>query len=107
MEAIIPTPPPRAARVRQEPPVAGFSEQAERALLEQARTALASGDMARAEQALVTLDRSARGGRLQEERAVLAIELLVRQGRMSEARQAGERFRLRFPSSLYLEGLPP
>jgi len=73
----------------------------ERALLDQARAALVSGDSAAA---LAALDRHRRGfpdGRLAEERDVLRLKALLAAGRAAEARAAAERFLHKHPASLF------
>jgi hypothetical protein len=74
---------------------------AERALIEQARTALARG---RGDVALAALDRHARAyprGALEEERESLRVEALAGDGRSDQARAAGARFHRRFPRSIF------
>lgn len=75
---------------------------AERAIVADARGALARGD---ADTALATLGRHEDAftqGRLSEERESLRVSALVRAGRLDEARAHAARFRARWPSSLYL-----
>jgi TolA-binding protein len=74
---------------------------AERALIEQARTALSrdkSGD------ALAALERHARDfpqGELEEERESLQVHALVGLERYDQARKVGARFHRRFPRSIF------
>lgn len=78
---------------------------AERALLDDARTALASGDAAGA---LSRLDDHARRfpqGQLGEEREALAIQALVAEGRGDEARVRAARLRAASPNSLFLPAI--
>lgn len=78
------------------------SVQAERRLLDEARTAYARGD---GEVALATLSKHAArypAGALVEEREALAIRVLVDLGRHAEGRTRGQRFRAKFPKSLML-----
>jgi hypothetical protein len=73
---------------------------AERALLDVARGAVASGDP---DHALAALDRHAREfphGALSEEREALAVKALVMKGRYDEARARGAAFRERWPKSV-------
>jgi outer membrane protein assembly factor BamD (BamD/ComL family) len=75
---------------------------AERAIVADARGALARGD---ADAALATLGRHERqfvAGRLSEERESLLVAALVRAGRQNEARVRAARFRALWPSSMYL-----
>lgn len=74
----------------------------ERALLDDARARLASGD---ANAALQRLDEHARRfshGKLGEEREALAIQALVNAGRYDEARTRAAAFRKRSPRSVFL-----
>lgn len=76
--------------------------QAERRLLDEARTAYARGD---GEVALATLSKHTvryPTGALVEEREALAIRVLVDLGRYDEGRTRGQRFRVKFPRSLML-----
>lgn len=78
---------------------------AERALLDDARGALGSGDAARA---LGLLDDHARRfprGQLGEEREALAIQALVALGRTDEARARAVRFKAASPNSLFLPAI--
>ena len=73
----------------------------ERALLDQARAALVSGDP---QAALGTLERHRRGfpdGRLAEERDVLRVKALFAAGRTTEAREAAASFLRKHPASLF------
>ena len=74
---------------------------AERALIEQARTALAREKSAAA---LAVLERHARDfpqGELQEERESLQVQALVGLERFEQARKLGARFHRRFPRSIF------
>ncbi len=74
---------------------------AERAAIEQARTALSRGDAAGA---LVSLRRHRKRfarGRLSEERDALFVQALVRAGRPGQARRHATRFKKRYPKSLF------
>jgi hypothetical protein len=75
---------------------------AERALLEEARTAVAQGHGAEALDAVERHGRAHPGGRLSEEREALRIRALVAAGRTSEARERAARFKAAFPKSLLL-----
>lgn len=75
--------------------------EAERALLDRARTALAAGDGA---SALTLLEQHAKAfasPRLGEEREALAVQALVTSGRYDAARARAARFRERTPSSIF------
>jgi hypothetical protein len=75
---------------------------AERSILEIARTALGRGEPA---SAMVQLDLHAQRfpyGQLVEEREALYVQALARAGRMPEARARAARFEKRFPNSLLL-----
>jgi len=74
----------------------------ERAVLDEARTALQSGDGAAA---LAAIDRHARGfahPELAEEREALAVQALVISGRYEDARARAARFRASSPHSLFM-----
>jgi hypothetical protein len=74
---------------------------AERALIEQARTALARTQGA---SALAALERHARDfpqGELEEERESLRVQALVGLEQFDQARKAGARFHRRFPRSIF------
>lgn len=74
---------------------------AERALIEQARSALAREKSAAA---LAALERHAREfpqGEFEEERESLQVQALVGLGRFEQARKTGARFHRRFPRSIF------
>jgi TolA-binding protein len=76
------------------------SAAAERALLDAARIALASGEP---ERAIDVVDRHAREyphGRLAEEREAIAVRALVKVGRYDEARTRAARFQSLYPRSV-------
>jgi outer membrane protein assembly factor BamD (BamD/ComL family) len=75
---------------------------AERAILDNARTALARGDSARA--VALTDEHARQFGRpsLAEEREAIAVQALVIQGRYIDARARASRFRAAYPNSLFL-----
>ena len=77
---------------------------AERAVLEEARAAVAGGQSAAAFAALQRHARSFPRGRLVEEREGLWIQTLLASGRSSEARERVARFRRSFPRSMLLPG---
>lgn len=96
--AVAPSPPAaRAAALR--PAASGLA--AERALLDQARQALASGNDADAARVLDLHARRFPSGLLVEEREALTIKTMVENGRIEEARKLGLKFRERFPKSLF------
>jgi hypothetical protein len=74
---------------------------AERALIEQARTALAREKYTAAVEALERHAREFPGGELEEERESLQIQALVGLERFDQARKAAARFRRRFPRSIF------
>ncbi len=77
----------------------------ERALIEQARQAVA---FRRWEAALSSLDQHGRKfsrGRLAEERESLRVPVLVMLGRHEDARTAGKRFHARYPASIFTGGV--
>ena len=74
---------------------------AERALIEQARTALARDKSADALAALAEHAREHPRGQLEEEREALQILALTASGRVDEARAGAARFRERFPKSVH------
>lgn len=74
----------------------------ERAIIEEARSKLASGDVATALQRLDEHARRYAKARLAEEREALAIQALVNVQRYDEARTRAASFRDRWPSSVYL-----
>ncbi len=94
---------PRASVSHSVPaPSASSSLSAERALLDNARTALAHGDSARA---VALTDEHARQfarPSLAEEREAIAVQALVLQGRYVDARARAARFRAAYPNSLFL-----
>jgi hypothetical protein len=96
---IVPPPLPRAA------PSGATSLAAERAVIDRARTALASGN---ASDALLLLDEHVRRfpkPQLTEEREALVIQSLVALGRYEEARATAARFRAASPESLFLPAI--
>ncbi len=97
---------PGAHAIAQGAPSSGSSSlAAERALLDDARGALGSGDAARA---LGLLDEHARRfpkGQLGEEREALAIQALVALGRRDEARARAASFKAALPNSLFLPAI--
>jgi hypothetical protein len=74
---------------------------AERALLDEARKALGAGDYAAALQATELHERRFPAGLLLEEREALAIKTLAATGRRQEAERLANKFRHRFPKSLF------
>jgi hypothetical protein len=97
---VAPPLPPRVA-----PSTSASSLSAERALLDRARSELASGNAARA---VVLLDEHAhrfQKPQLAEEREALAIQSLVALGRYDEARAEAARFRAMNPGSLFLPAI--
>jgi hypothetical protein len=103
-------PPPPIASVRTAPqdtaqPVGRDVDlAAERAVLEEARTAVAGGQSAAAFAALQRHARTFPRGRLVEEREGLWIQTLIASGRQAEARDRVARFRKSFPRSMLLPG---
>jgi outer membrane protein assembly factor BamD (BamD/ComL family) len=75
---------------------------AERALLDDARSALGQGDAARALGVLERHERQYPHPLLGEERDALLVQALVRAGRYTEARSRADAFRRRAPNSLLL-----
>jgi hypothetical protein len=106
--ATTPQPPPapsavhvKAPPAKPEPRERDRSLAAERALIEQARTALAREQGAAA---LAALDRHARDfpqGELEEERESLRVQALVALQQFEPARKLGARFHRRFPRSIF------
>jgi len=100
-----PAPSPAPAAVPDAQPSPGDRLAAERALLDIARGAFASGD---AEGALTAIQRHARDfprGELTEEREALAVKSLVMAGRYDAARARGARFRAQYPRSVMLRSV--
>ena len=90
-------------RQRSRPPLRGLA--GERKLLERARAALADDEP---EGALARLDRHQRfypKGTLTEEREALRVRALARAGRSEDAHWQARRFRLQFPTSLFLRAV--
>jgi len=81
------------------PSVFGLAE--ERALLDQARKALQAGDNGETERVVESHARRFPSGLLVEEREALAIKAQVNSGRRAEALARAEKFRERFPKSLF------
>ncbi len=81
--------------------VASSSLSAERAVLDSARAALATGDSAKSLSLLEDHQRRFPRGQLGEEREALAIQALVTLGRYDEARARAARFRAAVPNSLF------
>lgn len=77
----------------------------ERMLIEMARSALAHGAPDQALAAVAKHQSKFPAGQLSEERESLAVHALVAAGRMDEARARAERFRQRYPKSLFLAGI--
>jgi hypothetical protein len=75
---------------------------AERALLDEARTALVQGDPARALDRLQKHRRTFLNPMLAEERDAMEVEALARLGRGDEARSKAEAFRRHSPDSLFM-----
>jgi hypothetical protein len=71
----------------------------ERALLDAARRALASGDLGACLNELAQHARAFPAGKLAEEREAMAVNALVGVGRYAEARQKADRFARRHPNS--------
>ena len=84
------------------PPDKDVDLAAERALIEQARMALARGQGAGALAALESHARQFPRGRLAEEREALSVQALVQAGRTDEARARAAAFRVRFPTSVFV-----
>jgi hypothetical protein len=74
----------------------------ERILLERARMAMARGEPSEAIDALGTHAREYPAGRMIEEREALLVQALAQAGRMQEARGRADRFRARFPHSVFV-----
>jgi hypothetical protein len=83
------------------PPLRASQLSAERAILEEARKALAQGDPARALDRLERHRRAFANPLLAEERDAMWIQALVKAGRYDEARSRGDAFRKRSPDSLF------
>jgi hypothetical protein len=88
-----------AAAAKAAPPLSQL--EAERAMLDDARTALLQGDPTRALDRLARHRRAFASPRLGEERDAMCVEALVKAGRYSEARAQAEAFRRTWPSSLF------
>jgi hypothetical protein len=78
---------------------------AERVLLDDARSALATGDAARALRLVDAHTRRFSRPQLAEEREALAVQTLVALGRYDEARARAARFRAGAPNSLFLPAI--
>jgi hypothetical protein len=90
-----------SARATAAPLDAGAALAAESALLDVARTALARGEP---DHALAAVGRHAAQfphGVLAEEREALAVKALAQEGRGADARARADRFRARYPESLF------
>jgi hypothetical protein len=99
-----PAPKPAAPAKRVRPVTRAADEDAERELLESARRVM-STDPAAALDQILSHARTFPSGQLTEERESLRILALARLGRTAEAHTRLERFRARWPSSLFLPGL--
>jgi hypothetical protein len=75
---------------------------AERALLDEARSALVQGDPSRAIERLQRHRRTFLNPMLAEERDAMEVEALARAGRSAEARARADAFRKRSPDSLFM-----
>jgi len=75
---------------------------AERLVLDEARTAFTRGDPEAALRAVEAHERAHPSGQLTEEREALAVRTLVALGRISAARERGARFAARYPGSMML-----
>jgi hypothetical protein len=84
------------------PDKSGGSLAAERALLEPARAALARGDAIAALDAIARHEKAFPSGALTEEREALAIQTLAAAHRGDEARTRAQRFKTRWPQSVFL-----
>lgn len=91
---------PSAASTPKAPP--GSTLNAERLVVDVARSAYARGDRDEALRALARHSVTYPDGALAEEREALAIRILVDAGRAAEARARGQKFRTRYPKSLML-----
>lgn len=80
----------------------GSTLNAERLVVDVARSAYARGDRDEALRALARHAATYPDGALSEEREALAIRILVDAGRAPEARARGQKFRMRYPKSLML-----
>lgn len=107
--AVVPPAPPRAvAPARPAPATRGSELAAESALIATARSALGRNPP-RALEALASLDEHARRfprGQLCESRDFLHVRALDALGRVDDARAEGDRFRGRYPDSIYVANLP-
>jgi hypothetical protein len=102
--AVDPSSAPRPSARSPAPPTTATLA-AERSLLDEARSALASGDAAKA--IALTDDHGRRFPRAQlgEEREAIAIQALVALGRNAEARSRAARFRSVAPNSLFMPAI--
>ena len=104
-----PPPAPPAVRVAVPAPVAkpppDTDLATERALIEQARTALRRQDAEGALQALDQHQRAAPNGRMAEEREALRVWSLMLARRVGEAQAQAAAFKRQFPNSLLMEGV--
>lgn len=89
-----------APKPASEPTDDGRSVAAERALLDAARIALASGEPTQALDVVARHAREYPRGRLAEEREAIAVRALVKAGRYDEARSRAERFQSVYPRSV-------
>lgn len=78
---------------------------AERALIEMARNALSRGRPDQALEATRLHESRYPKGQLSEERESIAVHALVAAGRVDEARARADRFRARFPQSIFLPAI--
>ena len=92
-----PEPPPSAPKASP-----SSTLNAERLVVDVARSAYARGDRDEALRALARHATTYPDGALAEEREALAIRILVDAGRAPEARARGQKFRTRYPKSLML-----
>jgi hypothetical protein len=95
-------PPPVAAPSTRASPAPPESLSAERAMLDEARSALARGDAANALNLLEAHAYSFHKPQLAEEREAIAVQTLVALGRYDDARARAARFKEATPNSLFL-----
>jgi hypothetical protein len=99
----LPPPAPKAATTHAASVSAAASSlPAERAILDEARTALAQNDGARAIALADEHSRRFAHPQLREEREAIAIQAMVIEGRYDEARERAKQFRAGSPDSLFL-----
>lgn len=103
--AVTPRPSRPAPKVEERSSAPATTLAEERAIIEVARTALARGQTADVLSAVAEHERRFERGQLAEERDFIRLQALVAEGNTSEASRQRQRFRERYPTSVFLPAI--